>query len=140
MTEDCTLDVKYIYTVTNVGLTTENINSLSIKLNGNVKDWIYALDTTELVPGDDVVTTEITSFDIWQQETTVSVSAELYKTLPNDTPFEDTAVYEIDVENICDVEVEAECVFEDDSNTDCHLNPELNSQKTVRLWQNISTF
>ena len=58
--------MKYIYTVTNVGLTTENINSISVTLNGNVKYLISALDTTELVPGDDVVTTEIVSIDIFQ--------------------------------------------------------------------------
>ena len=58
--------MNYIYTVTNVGLTTENINSLSITLNGNVKDLISALDNTELVPGDDVGKTEIVSIDICQ--------------------------------------------------------------------------
>ena len=49
--------MKYIYTVTNVGPTTENIKSLSRKLNGNVKDLTSALDTTEVVPGDDVART-----------------------------------------------------------------------------------
>ena len=43
-------------------------------------------------------------------------------------------MYEIDVEKICDVEVEAVCVLEDDSNTDHRLTPQLNKQKTVRLW------
>ena len=43
-------------------------------------------------------------------------------------------MYEIDVEKIFDVEVEAECVLEDDSNTDCRLTPQLNNQKTVSLW------
>ena len=57
ITDDCTVYVKYIYTVTNVGITTDNINSLSITLNGNVKDFTFDLNTTELVPGDDVVTT-----------------------------------------------------------------------------------
>ena len=42
MTDDCKLNVNYIYTVTNVGPTTENIKSLSRKLNGNVKDLTSA--------------------------------------------------------------------------------------------------
>ena len=45
-TDDCTVDVKYMYTVTNFGPTTENINIFSRILNGNVKDFTYALDTT----------------------------------------------------------------------------------------------
>ena len=47
--------MKYIYTVANVGPTNENINSLSRSFNGNVKELTSALDTTELVTGDDVV-------------------------------------------------------------------------------------
>ena len=43
-------------------------------------------------------------------------------------------MYEIHVENIYDVEVEAECVLEDYGNTDCRLTPHLNNQKTVRFW------
>ena len=54
-TDDHAVYVKYIYTVTNVGPPTENINSLSRTLNGNVKDLTSDLDTTELVPRDDVV-------------------------------------------------------------------------------------
>ena len=57
--DGCTVDVSYIYTVTNVGPTTENINSLSRRLNVNGKDLTSDLETTELVPGDDVATTEI---------------------------------------------------------------------------------
>ena len=63
-TDNCTVNVKYIYTVNNVGSTTENINSLYRKLYGNVKDLTFALDTTELVHRDDIVTTEIVSIDI----------------------------------------------------------------------------
>ena len=122
-TDDCTVDVKYIYTVTNVGPTTENINSLSRILNGNAKYLIYALDTTELVPGDDVGTTEIVSIDICQEETTFSVSVELDLTSQISTTCEDTAVYEIDVENIFDVEVESECVLAYYINTDCRSIP-----------------
>ena len=65
-TSDFTVYVNYIYNITNVGPTTDNISSLSRTLNGTVKDLISALDTTELVPGDDVVTTEIVSIDICQ--------------------------------------------------------------------------
>ena len=36
---------------------------------------------------------------------------------------EDTAVYKFDVEKICDVGVETECVLADDSNTYCCLIP-----------------
>ena len=58
-TDYYTVDVKYIYTVTNVGPTNDNINRLSRTLNVNDKDLTSGLDTTELVPGDDIVTTEI---------------------------------------------------------------------------------
>ena len=58
-TDDCIVDVKYIYTVTNIGPITANINSLTRTLNRNVKYLTPALDTTELVPGDDVMKTEI---------------------------------------------------------------------------------
>ena len=95
--------MKHSYTITNVGLTTENINILSRTLNGNVKYLKYALDTTELVPGDDVVTTEIVSIDILLEETTLSVYVELYSTSPSGTTCEDTAVYENDVDNVCNV-------------------------------------
>ena len=74
-------------------------------MNGNVKDLTSALDTT--------------SIGILQEETTLSVSSELDATSTSGMKYEYTSVYEIDVENICDVEVEAECVLADDSNTDC---------------------
>ena len=98
--------MKYIYTVINVGPTTENINSLSRTLNGNAKDLTSTLDTTELVPGDDVVKTEIVSIDICQERVKRSVSAKVYETSPSGTICEDTDVYEFDVEKIFDVEVE----------------------------------
>ena len=44
--DDCTVDLKYIYNVANVVPTTANINSLSRTLNGNVKDLTSDLDTT----------------------------------------------------------------------------------------------
>ena len=62
----CTVDVNYIYTVTNVGPTTDNINSLYVTLNVNVKGFTSTLDTTELVPGDDFMKTEIVSIYICQ--------------------------------------------------------------------------
>ena len=40
------VDVKYIYTVANVGPTTEHINSISRSFNVNVKELTSALDTT----------------------------------------------------------------------------------------------
>ena len=104
--DDCTLYVKYIYTVTSVGPTTENINSIYRTLNGNIKYLTSALDTTEI--------------DIFQEETKISISAELDATLTSGTKYKDTSVYRIDVEKIFDVEVEAECVLADDINTDCH--------------------
>ena len=122
-TDDCTVDVKYIYTITNVGPITENIKSLSRTLNGNVKDLTSALDNTELVPGDDAVTTEIVSIDICQEETIFSVSDEVDTTSASGTICEDKAVHEFDVENIFDVEVETEYVLADDSNNDCHSIP-----------------
>ena len=70
-----------------------------------IKDLKYTLDTTEI--------------NIFQEETTLSVYDELDVTLPSGTTWEDTVVYKICVENICDVEVEAECVLEDDNNTNC---------------------
>ena len=103
--------MKYIYTVTNVSPTTDNINSLSRTWNGNVKDFTSALDTTELVPLYDFLTTEIVLIDICREETTFSVSAEVYTTSPIGKICEDMHVYKFDVENIFDVEVEVECVF-----------------------------
>ena len=100
---DRTVDVNYIYTVTNVGPTYENIRSLSRTLNVNIKDLTSALDATAI--------------DICQEESTISVSAELDATSPCGTPCEKTAVYKIDVEKICDVEYEAKCVLADYSNT-----------------------
>ena len=111
--------MKCIYTVTNVFPTTENINSLSISLSRNIKDFTSALDTTELLPGYDDVTNEIVSIDICQEETTFIVSSELNSTLPSGKICEDTAVYGFDIENIFDVQIETECLLEDDSNTDC---------------------
>ena len=102
-TDDFTLNVKYIYTVTNIGSTTENINSLSRTLNVNIKDLTSALDTTELVPVDDVATTGIVPIGICQEKTKLSVSAEVDATSPSGTMYEDTDAYEFDVENICDV-------------------------------------
>ena len=46
MTYDYTVDVKYIYTVNDVGPTTGNINIISRTLNVNVKDLTSALDIT----------------------------------------------------------------------------------------------
>ena len=46
MTGDFTVDVKTTYTVTNVGPTIENSNSLSKTLNVNIKDLKSDLDTT----------------------------------------------------------------------------------------------
>ena len=86
-----------------------NINSLSRTLNGNVKYLKYALDNT--------------SIDICQEETKLSVYVELYATSTCGMKCEYTAVYEIDVKKICDVEVEAECVLAYDINTDCSLIP-----------------
>ena len=105
----CTVDVNYIYTVTNGGRTTKNIKSLYKTFNGNVKDLTPDLDTTAIV--------------ICQEETTLSVYADLDATLPSGTTCENTDVYEIDVEKICDVEVEAECLLADDINNDCRLIP-----------------
>ena len=122
-TDDCSVDVKYTYNVTNVGPTTENIDSLSRTLNGNVKDLTSALVSTELVPGDNVVSTEIVSIDICQEETRFSVSAEVDATSPSGVICEDIAEYEFDVEKICDVEVEIECVLADGSNIDCRSIP-----------------
>ena len=59
MTDDFIVDVKFIYTVTNVCPTTDNVNSLSRTFNGNVRYLTSVLDTTELVPGDDFVTNKI---------------------------------------------------------------------------------
>ena len=64
-----------------------------------------------------------TSIDIRQEDTTLSVSTELDATSPSGTPCENTAVYEIDVENIFDVEVESECVLAYYINTDCRSIP-----------------
>ena len=87
----------FIYTVTNVGPTTQNINSLSITLNGNVKDLTPTLDTTELVPVDDVVTTEIVSINIRQEEKKFSGSDKVDATSPSGTIYKDTYVHEFDV-------------------------------------------
>ena len=127
--DDCTVDVKYIYTVTNIGPTTDNNNSLSRTLNGNVKYFTSVLDLTENVPIDDVVTTEIVYIDICQEETTFIVSSDVYATSPSGTICEDTAEYEFDVEKICDAEVETECVFADNSNTDCCSIPSAEDPK-----------
>ena len=53
-----------------------------------------------------MVTTEIVSIDICQDETKFIVSSEVDATSPSGTLCKDTAMYEFDVENICDVEVE----------------------------------
>ena len=98
--------MKYIYNVSNGGPTTENINSISLEFNGNVKDLTSALDTRELVPGDDVVTTEIFSIGILQKKKKFSVSDEVYVTSPISTICDDITVYEFDVEKVCNVEVE----------------------------------
>ena len=95
--------MKYIYTVSNVGPNIENTNSLSIALSVNIKYLTYALYATELVPVDDVVTTEIVSIDICQEEKFLSGSTEVYATLPIVTICDDTAVYEFGVEKGCDV-------------------------------------
>ena len=79
------------------------------------------MDITELVHGDDVVTTEIVSIDICQWGTRFSVSAKVDATSRSGMICEDTYVYEYDVDNICDVEVETECVLVDGCNTDCYL-------------------
>ena len=67
------------------------------------------------------MTTEIFSIDICQEETTFSVSDDLDTTSPSVTTCEDTAVYEIDAKENCDVEVKVECVLADDSNTYCRF-------------------
>ena len=46
--DDCTADVDYIYTVTNVGPTNYNINSHSRTLNVDVKDLTSALDNISI--------------------------------------------------------------------------------------------
>ena len=66
-------------------------------MDGNVKDLTSALDTTELVPGNDVLKPEIFSIDICQEDTTFSVSVDLYATSTSGKTCEDTVVYEIDV-------------------------------------------
>ena len=63
------------------------------------------------------------SIDIFQQQIAFSVSTELDATSPSVTTCEDTSVCEIYVENIFDVEVEAECVLTDDGNTNCRQIP-----------------
>ena len=138
-TDDFKVYVKYIYTVTNVDPTTENINSLSRTLDGNVKDLTSALDTTELVPGNDVLKPEIFSIDICQEDTTFSVSDDLDETSTSGTTCEDTAVYEIDVQNICDVEVESEFVLADDINTDFCLILPAEDKKDCDVAVNIFT-
>ena len=85
--------MKYIYTVTNVVPTNENINSISRMLNGNVKDSKYVLDTTDLLPLGYVATNEIGSIGICQEVTTFSVSDEVYVTSPSGVIYEDTAEY-----------------------------------------------
>ena len=67
--------------------------------------------------------TEIVSIDIFQEETTFNVSAEVDATFPIGEICEDTSVYDFEVDNIFDVEVETECVLEDDSINDCRLIP-----------------
>ena len=67
--------------------------------------------------------TKIVSIDIFQQDTTFNVSVEVDATLTIGAICEDTSVYDFDVDNICDVEVETECVLEDDSINDCRLIP-----------------
>ena len=52
--------MKYIYTVTNIEPTNENINSIYRRLNGNFKDMTSNLDTN------DVRTTELVSINICQ--------------------------------------------------------------------------
>ena len=64
------------------------------------------MDTTELVPRDNVVTTEIVSIDIFQEEKKFGVYVEVDATYPSGTICEDTSVYMFDVEKISDVEVE----------------------------------
>ena len=66
---------------------------------------------------------DTTTIDIFQEDTTLSVSSELYATSPIGTTYKETTVYEIYVENICCVEVETECVLADDSNIDCRYIP-----------------
>ena len=134
MTDYCTVNVKYIYTVTNVGPTTENINILSRALNVNVKDLTSAWDTIELVPGNDVVTTEIVSIDICQEEKKISGYDEVYATSPSGTIFDDTTVYEFDGDKVCNVEVETECVFSDDSNNYCRSIPLDEDPEDCGLW------
>ena len=59
--DDCKVGTNYIYTVTSVWPTTDNINSLSRKLNVNVKYLKSAFDTK--------------ANHILQEETTLSVSS-----------------------------------------------------------------
>ena len=99
-TDDCTVYVKYSYTVTNVGPTNENIISIFSMLNGNVKDLTYALDTTELVPGYDVATNKIISIGICQEVTTIRVSADVDETSPSGVICKVTAEYEFVVDKI----------------------------------------
>ena len=81
------------------------------------------LDTTELGPRDDVATTEIVLIDIFQEDTTFSVSAEVYAKFPSGVICENTSEYECSVDKNFNVEVEIECVLADGSNTDCNLIP-----------------
>ena len=74
--------MNYIYTVTNVGPTNENINSLFTRLNVNFKDLTYALGITDLLPGDNVAKTEIVSIGICQKVTKFSVSSKVDATSP----------------------------------------------------------
>ena len=70
------------------------------------------------------VTNEIVPLVICQEEKTFSVSAEVDATSSSCTIFEDTAVYEFDVQNIFDIKFEMECVLSDHINNECFsINP-----------------
>ena len=113
--------MKYIYTVTNVGPTTENIYSLSRTFNVNFEALMSALDTIKLVLEDYVAITKVLSIDICEEVTIFSVSDEVDATSSSCVICEDTTEYEFVVERICIVEVEIKCVLADVINTDCRL-------------------
>ena len=75
-------------------------------MSGNIKDLTSDLYTTELLPRDNDAKTEIFPIDVCQEGKKFSVSVKVDATSPSGKICEDTAVYEFDVENICDVEFE----------------------------------
>jgi len=106
--DDCDVVVQYLYTVSNVGPTTETISSLIIGRDGVTRDLVGSLSDLVLEPDGNTTAVENESVDICEF-TTFTTSAEVNASPPEGEPCMDVDSYEFVIEPLCEVEVGIEC-------------------------------